>query len=287
MKLIRKLFFIICALLLVWLGIFTYNRVTDGFSIYQMSSSLPPCPQYEVEATTAKKQELQEILGQKFHYLGKGCQFYAFESEDGKYVLKFLKHKHLRLYQGLNALPLPSKLRALCDEKTERRKTRVELLFSSCKLAYEKMPEETGLVFIHLNRVPQLGKKVVLIDKMGCKHSVKIDNFEYVLQKRGRRLTEIFSQCTDSSEIVSTVQKLADLVIMRCQKGVRDRDRSFVKNVALVDGTPIFIDIGQFYEDPSILSEEEQEKDVYKRFVDLQFWAEQHFPQYAPLFRVY
>lgn len=281
MRFIRKLFFFILTALLLWLGITVYNRLTDGFSVYQISSSLPPCPQYTVEASAEQKAHLKQLLNQKFYYLGKGCQFYAFESEDGKYVIKFLKHKHLRLFSGLRSLPLPSTLKQLCEAKIEKRVKRVERLFTSCLLAYQKLPEETGLAFIHLNRVPALESKVTLVDKLGCKHTLEIDDFEFFIQKKGTPLIEVFQSC-DPQEIPIKIQQLADLVSARCQKAIRDSDPAFVQNVAFADGKPIFIDFGRFLEDPALAQIEGQQLDLEKRFYNLRIFMEQHFPNHIP-----
>ena len=283
MGFIRKLFFLFAFFLVSWLGIYAYNQVTDGFSLRQMTSSLPTCPQFEVGLSPEKTACLQAMLDQSFHYIGKGCQFYVFASEDNKFVIKFLKHKHLRPFTWLNSLPMPQKLRQLSDAKIERRKQRVERLFSSCKLAYEKMPEETGLLSIHLNRIPTLTKQIVLIDKLGCKHAIELDEYEYVIQKKAVLVQDVFSHI-EESEVVGKVQLLVDLVLSRCQKGICDRDRSFVQNVAFSpeEDKALFIDIGQFYEDSDMFLEESQAKDLTKRLGNLRFWTERHFPQLAP-----
>jgi hypothetical protein len=282
MKFIRKLFFFSLTILLIWLGIFTYNRVTDGFSIHQMTSTLPPCPQFDVPLSQEKKEQLQIILDQKFYYLGKGCQFYVFESEDGEYVVKFLKHKHLRLYSGLNNLPMPQKLRELSKAKIAHRMERVERLFTSCHLAYEKMPEETGLIFIHLNRIPATEKNVTVVDKIGCNHTIALDEYEFFVQKKGISLKDVFSRI-DEKDIPNKVQELANLVLARCEKGIRDRDQAFVQNIAFTDRGAIFTDFGQFYEDPTILQVEEQSKDLKRRIDSLRLWTDDHFPNYLKL----
>jgi hypothetical protein len=283
MHLIRKLFFTLVLATVAALGFFAYNRATDGFSVHQMTSSLPPCPQFEFSLDDEQKEILQRMLDQPFHYIGKGIQSYVFASEDDQTVIKFFKHKHLRPFTWLNDLPMTPKLRALCNEKIERRKQRVERLFSSCQLAYEKMREQTGLLFIHLNRTPALEKKIVLVDKLGFKHHVEIDNYEYILQKKAKTVSEVFSHL-EKGEVLGKVQLLVDLVLNRCQKGICDRDRSFVQNVAFTpnEEEAIFIDFGQFYEDPIILQEEEQAKDLTSRLASLRFWTERHFPHLAP-----
>jgi hypothetical protein len=285
MKIIRKLFLLSALLLLIWGAVYSYIQITDGFSIHQMRSSLPPYPEFEVTLDDGEKENLQTSLSQPFHYIGKGCQFYAFQSEDGKYVLKFLKHKHLRPFSWLNSIPMPQKLREISDAKIQRRQERVYNLFSSCKLAYEEMSEETGLLYIHLNRTAALEKEIVLIDKIGFKHKIDIDDYEYVIQKRAITVKEAFSTIKSESELREFIEQLIAVVIKRCEKGIADRDRSFVQNVAFSAHDPhaIFIDTGQFYKDERMRCDEEQKRDLKKRLANLCFWTERNFPQYLDI----
>ena len=41
-------------------------------------------------------QEMNNIFDQKFKYLSKGCQTYVFQSEDKKYVIKFIRYHRYR-----------------------------------------------------------------------------------------------------------------------------------------------------------------------------------------------
>lgn len=282
MKYIRNCLLFCAAFLFLWLGIYTYNQLTDGFSIHQITSSLPPCPHFNVTLSEEEKNELCTLLDQTFRYLGKGTQFYVFQSEDGKTVIKFPKQKHLRTYAWLNAIPMPASLSSVRDTKIARRKARVENLFSSCKLAYEKMREETGLLFIHLDKVPALHKKITLIDKIGFKHTLNIDDYEYIIQRKAITVKERLTHL-DEQELAHAVEQMIDLVLSRCQKGIRDRDRSFVPNIAFSvdEQKAIFIDTGQFYEDSSIMQKEMQMRDVEARLADLRYWMGRHFPQWA------
>lgn len=285
MNLIRKLFLLAAWLLLIWGTYYSYNQMTGGFSLRQMTSSLPPYPQFSVSIDEEKKQALQACLSQPFTYIGKGCQFYAFESADHKYVLKFLKHKHLRPCTWLNFIPLPRKLRTVSDAKIERRQTRVQNLFSSCKLAYEELSEETGLLYIHLDRVPALESTVLLVDNLGRKSNIEVDQYEFVLQKRAIPVKEAFASVESEEQIQALIQQLIDVVLARCEKGIADRDRSFVQNVAFCASEPhaLFIDTGQFYKDAQMRTEEAQKADLKKRLGNLRYWAERHFPEFLPL----
>lgn len=286
MKPIRKLFLFTAVILLGAGGIYTYSQLNDGFSLYQMSSSLPPCPQFEMPLTAEKKQELQTLFDQPFHYIGKGCQCYAFESADKQYVVKFLKHKHLRTFSWLEHLPLPHKLHLAAEAKIARRKERVQNLFSSFSLAYAEMSEEAQLIYIHLNRVPAVEKRVVLIDKLGMTRRVSIDRHEFILQKRALLVEEVFAKyLDDEAKLKELLQQLVDLVITRCEKGICNRDPSFVQNVAFApdESCALFIDIGQFYKDSKILDKEEQQKELNKRLHSLRYWTGRYFPSKAAL----
>lgn len=265
--------------------IWGYLKISDGFSIKEMSSSLKVDPSREIAPLSEeKKGQLQKILSQKFRYLGKGCQFYVFEGEDQSHVIKFLKHKHLRPLTWLQEIPMPQNLRKYCFQKIAKRDARIKNLFSSCKLAYEEMPEETQILYLHLNKVPSFERSVVIVDKLGIHHQIEIDDYEFVIQKKARRVSDVFQELLDNGQeklAREKTQQLIQLVLHRCQKGIRDRDRSFVQNVAFhpQDEKALFIDIGQFYKDETILEEKEQNKDLKKRLENLRYWTEANFPE--------
>jgi hypothetical protein len=280
MRIIRKLFLCLISIFFIWLGIYVFNQTTDGFSIRQMTSSLPPYPQYQVNLSESLKERIQVLLHQNFHYIGKGCQFYVFESEDGQYVIKFLKHKHLRPFTWLKEIPMPKRWQQAAAEKIARRQERVERLFTSCKLAFERMSEETGLLYIHLNREPVLEKVVTLIDKIGCRHRIDIDNYEFVIQQKALTVKEVFSQ-ESKEEVEKRIKQLAALVVARCEKGIGDRDRSFVQNVAFSTDkkNALFVDIGQFYEDVSLKNQDLLQKEVMRRLGNLRYWMQKKIPE--------
>lgn len=285
MKFLKKVFFAFIVFSIAWLGILAFNRITDGFSIHQMTSSLPIIPQFDISPpSSAEKAHLQDIVSQPYRYLGKGCQFYVFESADGKYVIKFLKHKHLRPFIWLRKLPLRGGLKNSAELKIAKRQARVETLFSSCKLAYDALAQETGLLFIHLNRVPCLEKTITLIDKLGFKHSIQVDKHEFILQKKGIPLEQVFAKAHSTEEVREKIGQLVELIQKRCEKGVGDRDPAFAQNVAFCpeENQPIFIDIGQLY--LHSMSVEEEQAEVSQRLKSLHIWMNRHFPELASIY---
>lgn len=261
-----------------------WHELNDGFSTYGITSTLPAFPQFAVDVPAEKKTELQDLINQSFHYIGKGCQFYVFESKDKKCVIKFFKHKHLHPYAWTTSLYLPAKLKRVLEAKRDRRFQRVHTLFSSCIIAYEELPEESGLFFIHLNRLPALKREITLFDKLGFKHKVSIDDHEFILQKKGISPQQVFVQeCQNDALMRERIQQLIHLVIARCEKGVADLDAAFVQNIAYSDEGAIFVDIGQFYKNFEMQNWESQEREVAQRLDELSGWCHQHFPHLVPL----
>jgi hypothetical protein len=276
----RKLFGSLCLSILGFAiliaALKAYDRSNDGFSMYQIHSCLPPCPQYGVELSEEKKEFLEQVLDQPFYYLGKGCQFYVFRSQDDKYVIKFIKQKPLRQWTWLDSIPLPSQIRSLLDEKKFRRAERAKRLFSSCLLAYKKLKEETGLLFIHLDRVPTLKKKIIIVDKLGCKHQIALDNYEYCIQIKGNPVEETLLNLK-KEELPAKIQQLSNLIALRCKKGIQDRDPPFIKNVVFTDYGPIFADFGQFYEEPTLCQPANEEQEIAYRINLLHQWMEENY----------
>jgi len=279
MKFIKKLFFCTLFSAAAWLGIYTYIHATDGFSLHQITISHTLFPQAEPMSSTS----YDALFDQTFRYIGKGCQFYVFESEDGKYVIKFLKYKHLRPCTWMRRIPKPSSLHKIVEAKIARREERISNLWSSCQLCFDKLADESGILLLHFDRTPHFQKKVRLIDKVGFTHLVDLDTHEFILQRKALSVEAAFQNASEE-EIALRVQQLASVVLERCQKGIRDRDRAFVQNVAFAVDEPkaIFIDIGQFYEDESILSQEEQQVDLKRRMGNLRHWTERYYPQLLP-----
>ncbi len=109
-------------------------------------------------------------------------------------------------------------MRQTCLDKIERRKQRVETLFTSCKLAYEEIPELTALYYIHLNRTPALETQVTLIDKVGLKHHINLDEYEFVIQQKAITVEEMFANISEE-QVPEKVEQLIELISARHEKG--------------------------------------------------------------------
>jgi len=244
----RYITFCITLLLFLLLG-WPCRKLTDGFTLTKISSSLSFHPEWEVPPLPKHKmQEVNAVLSQPFTYLAKGAQCFVFLSQDGKYVLKFFRHSHLRAPFWAKALPS-----AFCKQKTAKKEGKLHKDFASYVLAFQELKEETGLVWLHLNKTASLHQTVTLIDKLGIAHSVDIDQMECLLQRRATLLyptLEMWIRQHEEEKAAKALFELIELLYARARKGIFDKDPDLNTNFGFLEGHPIQIDIGRFKKAP-------------------------------------
>ncbi|MBA2727519.1 MAG: hypothetical protein H0U49_05020, partial [Parachlamydiaceae bacterium] len=179
---------IVCGLVIAALALFAgvrlYYSLTDDFRLANIRYDTPNRSEWQVpDQSAAEITHLNKILSQHFTYIGKGAQSYAFGSEDGKYVIKFFKFKHLRPSFWLDLLPPIFGLDNYKDKQYQRKERKLEGVFSGYRLAYLRHREDSGLLFIHLNHSENLFPPMTVIDKMGWHHSIPLDGVVFILQE--------------------------------------------------------------------------------------------------------
>lgn len=285
----KKGLFFLFVLLLLASGFYLRERFAEGFSYHNITSSLTFNPAYSIDPIAQeKREELKNLLNQPFHYIGKGCQFYVFMSEDKRAVIKFMKHKHLRPLNWQLALVPTQVLKNKLRENVKRREERISNLFSSIKLGYEEMADEAAIIHIHLNRISELNQKVTLVDKLGMVFHIDVDDHEYIIQKRAFNVKEVIATLVsegDETAIRRRIRELVDIVAERCDKGIQDRDRTFVQNVAFksTGEGALFIDIGQFYKTECVKKTALKKREILHRLKLLRTWMKRYFPTLVPL----
>lgn len=227
--------------LLLAAGAFAYQKFTsaEGFSEDKISSSLPVHPQWQVPVP-AGAAEIKEILGSSFKFLGEGAQAFAFESADGKYVLKFFKMRRFS----------PSTADYLCPHVVRRRLKNLRWVFNGYKIAYDNFRQDTGLIFIHLAKTDYLKQKATVIDDKGVEHHIDLDKTEFVLQEKAELLFDRLAKIHKAGDQLRVQQSIADvlaLVKRRIDKGYADRDKGVSNNYGFVGERAIQLDIGRLY----------------------------------------
>ncbi len=264
--------------------VYGFQRKDRGFSIHKISTQLDYEQDWDVvPLSLEKRQMVKQILSQKFTYLADGTQAYAFESEDGRYILKFFKMKHLIPKMWLNYLPLPEALEDYRFRKVDRRILRRYETFTSYKVAFEDLQKEAGLIFVHLNPSRDLKKKVLLIDANGKEHRIDLDRVPFVIQKRAEllyvRLAKL-KEKGDHAEMKEAIHTFLQLVETRCQKGFADRDKGISNNYGYIGDAVIQIDIGDVVFDELLKEPSNVQREVYRIAKKLEYWMMHHAPEY-------
>lgn len=229
------------------------NQQTDRFSVYTLTA-LPPLSL----CNKGPEKEACEILTQPFYYLGTGGQTFVFASQDGKYVLKFFKK-------------LPHPLAFLKKYKIRKKQSLLKDL-NSYLLAFQKAPEETGLVFIKMDTKTPFNQKIKLEDKLHISHLVSLQNTLFVLQKRAIPLKDYLNQEKEIKKIFSSLFELAQKL---GEKHITDEDFQHLdNNLGFLEKRPLFIDPGRWAEHACSTD------DMSKKFMQ---WIEEKHPDIIPL----
>lgn len=280
----------IILLLLALIAVFYFTtdfcaKKTDEFSITFIRSDLNYNPEWQIQPISLKAQaELEKIFSQKFYYLGCGGQSFAFVSENQEYVIKFFKHRYFRKpFRFIFSLPRPSVLELSRLRKYDNALFKLRRDFSSYKLAYEELREESGLVYIHLNKGTELNRSVHIIDKIGIEHEIDLDDFEFIVQRRA----ELIYPCIDAlmaKEDVEAAKQLLhsilEAIVNRCKKGIFDEDPRIHNNLGIIGPKAMFIDIGRFVKDSQRTLPEIYKNDL-KNIINerLRSWLQNNHPQ--------
>lgn len=257
---------------------FCYDK-TEGFTILKIHSNLPFSPEFQVE-----NGDLPDIFNQRFYYLNAGGQAYAFASEDGAYVIKFFKHHLRRLPIWLKILPLPAKYARQREEQRIKREKKLLRDFTSYKIAYELLPEKTGLLYLHLNKTNHLNQKIRIIDKIGIEHKLPLDEFEFVLQKKAKLTMTYFTDLIEKDDMLSgkkSIDSICELIKTRCQMGIFDEDPRIHHNVGFVEDKAILIDVGRLKKDPKREDPKVQRNDLFEITRKLQLFLNEKSPELA------
>jgi tetratricopeptide (TPR) repeat protein len=254
-----------------------------GFSLEAISTNLPFNPNWETQPLNEMEQlQVEQALSQPYRYLGGGGQCYSFESQDGKYVIKFFKQKKFAIPVWMDRFPLPFLIQWKIEKKKMKRAERRNKVFSAFKLCFEQLPQESGLLYLHLNPSQKWGRKLSLVDMQGKTHLVDLDTLEFVIQKKAQLAYQTLDTLMANhqlEEAKQAIDQLLDLNLKFYRKGLRNRDVNFRSNCGFIGTQPILIDVGRI-----VYSEEAKEpkffkKELLEKTEHFRSYLLQHYPE--------
>ncbi len=262
-----------------------YYSLTGGFTLSNITYDLPHDERFSIPSLTEEEsKKINSILSEKFYYLGKGCQSYVFESEDKKYVLKFFKYQRFRPSNWLKLFSFVPQVENYRLAKVNKKRQKLEQVFASWKIAYTDLQPETGVIFIHLNKSKQLNQKIVIYDKIGLKHELDSDQYEFLIQYKAQLLSPTLTTAMRKGESLlakELIDRLVLLLLSEYQRGFADNDHALMQNTGVLNGFPIHIDVGQFVKNKRVKQQEVYAQELFNKTWKFRQWLQAEHPLLA------
>lgn len=283
----KKVYILLALLVTAFSGYFIVreqNRKTDGFSVQRIASIFADDPKWDIIVTPLQVQAANTALSQPYKYLAHGFQCYAFVSQDDKYILKFIRQQ--RLQPSLIVQLLPNIFfKSVKQEKERLGQKRANYLFRSLKVAFEDVPHETGLLFVHLNKTKNTHPQVTIYDKAGTKYIIDLDSHEFVLQKKAEAIKPMLSKLVKSGNLHEAklrIDQIFTLLTTCAKKGIADLDNQLIRknNLGYLTDQAIYIDTGKITRKESIKTLARFKVDL-KRLQPLYEWLQELSPELA------
>jgi hypothetical protein len=248
-------------------------RQTNGFTVADVLSNRPHDSSWETRPLTLEEQqEVNEALHQPYTYFGAGGQAYVFFSQDGKYALKLLKHHRFRM-------PFLNQIR---EKKRWKRLAKQARDFSSYKIGFEQLQQETGLIYVHLNKTDHLQNQLTIKDRLNITHQLDLDSLDFLLQRRAVLVLDEIAASMEKKDLpraTEVISSVIDLVLSRCAKGIADSDSDIRTNCGFLDHRAIKIDVGKF----AHVQELKPAQELAKVCEPLKQWLTDHHPVLVPI----
>ena len=257
--------------LVLFVGIERFCRFqTEGFRLSKATSQYPYSYEEEISERPA-------TLDQPFYFLGSGVQFYVFIGQDKQTVLKLFKHHHMGFSTDFLTQFLPSSHPLL-----KKREKRMLHLFASVKIASQTLPDQTGVLYTHLQKTDRLLGEAIIHDKLHIAHRLDLDKTEFVLQRRAtpayEHLDALFGE-KRIDEALTSMQDLVRLIHTRSELGVKNKDGNILENCGFLEGRPIELDIGSFIFRTSSKHPNPHQKAALRARLQLLGWVKRHYPE--------
>ena len=227
--------------------------------------------------------EAKAALAQPFRYLGRGHQCYAFASADGAYVIKIPRFDRYRIPFWLRTLPL-SKFKKRREEDLAFRE---RFLLNSFQLSFDELRDQTALLAMHLAETADDGRVLTILDRFGQRYLLPLHKTAFVLQRKKDILMRTFQDALDAKQTQRATQMLTsfiDVIAERANKGILNKDPSFLRNFGY-DGTRSFqIDIGSFYRKEGLDVSQAAEKSIRETLAPVRDWLEKRSPEMLVVF---
>ncbi len=264
------------------------QRDESGFSLSNIECRFDHRKDWETPTADSQTEVINVITQQPFYWLAKGFQAYALISQDNEYVLKFFQQQRLRKKSFID-YPLSFIFSTKFKDKMTRAEAHKEELYSSSKLSFEEIPEETGIIYVHLNRTENVLRNIKLINPKGRVLKIKLDDTSFMIQRRADYIVPTLTKLAKEGKLDEAKQRLDqifDLLLTLAKKGIVDGDTSLIRNnnMGLSATRAIYIDTGHLQKQKNLNVLDRMKYEFTVRLAPLHIWAKIIHPELASYF---
>ncbi len=295
---LRAIFAFLCFSMLVFLVVKTERmnskisliaKPAKRFSLNQIINYHPYNPDWVVETPPETVEFVNMLTQQPFYWLGKGFQATAFVSEDGDYVLKFFHQGRLKEVPFKHN-PISYLFSKDFREKMQDRQSHREEIYSSSKMAYEEFPEESGILYVHMNRTEDQIKGIKLRDFNGLSYRIRGDETSFVLQKRAVYVLPTIKALMAEGKVEEAQQRINqifELLLSMAKKGFLDGDLALMRNnnVGFIEDRAVYIDTGHITKHSNVDLKERMLFEFNVRVAPLHDWLKFRYPELATYYK--
>lgn len=206
--------------------------------------------------------DLNQVLLQRFTFLGCGGESLVFSSEDDKWVLKVFKKHRLYPFKELSFIKYPE---LLCKSLLSRQKIYYRF-WESLKLQAELCPDLSHLEYIHLPSDSVKLPKILLIDPCGSAHRMDLNKICFVIQKKGELFEKVYQNTHRPQDRICMLSELVLFYKNLTHRKLSIWDNAIYRNLGWIDGRPFLIDTGSLKQNPSA-------QEIEKNLNDLKSWV--------------
>ncbi len=263
--------------LFLFLVLFLKTHLTGDFRIGKI---LIPAEVFQEKKGLPTEEKIINCLRQDYHYLSWGHHSYAFQSEDGEYVIKFMRYHKF-------CPSLASVIRhGISDPRShhERFDPRFFFMLKSFALGEKILPDISGSLYFHQFHDNDLPKSLTLWDKTNQKFTIDPNRTIFVLQKKTHLFKEIFSeikQKRDKEGLKKIITGYLMTIHERTKRQIMNKDRkAFLANYGCISESDqvLEIDIGSMVFSKSLTTLKGRRHELLDCSMQLRAWLVKHFP---------
>lgn len=213
----------------------------------------------------------------------KGSHMVVFETEDKKYIVKFfLNTRH-------HAASIKESIASIFSFKSKeqiRLEKEQQLLFDISKICFEQLAEQTGFIYIHLNKTNEKIKGVKLIGPFKHGYRIRGDDVCFIVQKKATFLIPTFVALLESHNFPQACQRIDQLFALLfevARKGYVDKEVLPISNntFGFCQERALYIDPMQLIKADNIDLYTQMHHELYVRLKPFHDWLESTWPTLA------